>query len=246
MNRFCPYFLYTLLFKLSTSAQHLYSIYIYTLFTSSTLNLIKQLVKLTDFIFTSISIASLLLCLLFTAFFLNSGLSYPSIIKQRSLSYESTKNSVSDAKFLPAILTAVAWVTAEQEAAAQETAGKPPPPQQGDSSTDSSPKEVSSGINNSYQQGQKPPGFLQILPELFPMFLLVFIIFHFMVLKPQQIKLKEQQKLLDAIKKGDSVVTSSGIVGKVVSKDENYVFLEIANNVKVKFDKFNIARLDKS
>lgn len=71
--------------------------------------------------------------------------------------------------------------------------------------------------------------------QMMPMFAVVFFIFYFMVIRPQQKKMLDQEQLVKGLKKGDSVVTSSGIFGKVVSHDESSVTLEVSPNVKLKF-----------
>jgi len=86
------------------------------------------------------------------------------------------------------------------------------------------------------------PGIGEVLRGMLPMFAVVFLIFYYLVVKPQQKKLKDHQNLFGALKKGDSVITSSGIVGKVSAIEKDHVFLEIAQNVRVKFEKTHIAR----
>lgn len=71
------------------------------------------------------------------------------------------------------------------------------------------------------------------------MFALIIGIFYFLILRPQQKRQKDRQKLLDAVKKGDKVITTGGVYGTVAGLDENgkTVLLQIADNVKVKFDR---------
>ena len=71
---------------------------------------------------------------------------------------------------------------------------------------------------------------------------LVFLIFYFLVFSPQQKKLKAQAALLAGLKKGDAVVTSSGIMGRVAGVEKEYILLEIANNVRVKFEPSHVVR----
>ncbi len=75
------------------------------------------------------------------------------------------------------------------------------------------------------------------LMQMAPMFVIVFLIFYFLVVKPQNQKLKAHLQLLNEIKSGDKVVTASGIFGKVASIEEDSISLEVAPNVKIKFDK---------
>jgi preprotein translocase subunit YajC len=73
--------------------------------------------------------------------------------------------------------------------------------------------------------------------------ILIFVIFYFLLIRPQQKRTKEHRQMLEAIKKGDKVVTSGGIYGLVEAVGPNTVTLKIAENVKVKFGKSYIAVL---
>lgn len=81
-------------------------------------------------------------------------------------------------------------------------------------------------------------GILSLIP-----FLLIFVIFYFLLIRPQQQKQKQQQTLLDAIKKGDKVVTTSGIWGTITNLGKDTVTLQIADNTKIKMQRENISRL---
>jgi preprotein translocase subunit YajC len=77
-------------------------------------------------------------------------------------------------------------------------------------------------------------GINDILIQLMPILLLV-VIFWFLIFRPQQKRLKAQQAMLSAIKRGDTVVTTGGIVGKVTKAvDGEDLEVEIATGVKVK------------
>ena len=75
--------------------------------------------------------------------------------------------------------------------------------------------------------------------------ILMFVIFYFLLIRPQQKKAKEHKALLDTLKKGDKVVTAGGMHGKVTSLDDKIVTLEIANGVNVKFNKGFIANVER-
>lgn len=78
----------------------------------------------------------------------------------------------------------------------------------------------------------------------FGMFLpmiLVFVIFYFLMIRPQQKQRKQHQALLGGLKKGDDVVTTAGIHGKVTGIADNIVTLEIADNVRIKMEKQQVA-----
>ncbi|NGZ97692.1 MAG: preprotein translocase subunit YajC [Nitrospira sp. WS110] len=81
-------------------------------------------------------------------------------------------------------------------------------------------------------------GVLSLVP-----FLLIFIIFYFLLIRPQQQKQKQQRALLDALKKGDKVITTSGIWGTITNLGKETVTLQIADNTKVKMQRDNISRL---
>lgn len=74
--------------------------------------------------------------------------------------------------------------------------------------------------------------------------LLVFVIMYFLLIRPQQAKLKAQKAMIDAVRRGDQVVTSGGIIGKVSKvKDDNEVEIEIADGVKVRVVKSTISQV---
>lgn len=73
--------------------------------------------------------------------------------------------------------------------------------------------------------------------------ILLFVIFYFLLIRPQQKKVKEHRKLVSDLQKGDEIITYGGIGGKIREIDEAFCDLEIAANVVVKVDRQNIARL---
>ena len=74
-------------------------------------------------------------------------------------------------------------------------------------------------------------------------FLLIFVIFYFMLSLPQQKKQKQQKTMMEALKKGDKVVTASGIWGTITNLGKETVTLQIADNTKIKMQREFIARL---
>ncbi len=73
---------------------------------------------------------------------------------------------------------------------------------------------------------------------------LIFIIFYFLLIRPQQKKMKDLKAMVEALRRGDQVVTAGGIVGKVVKvQDDGMVELEIAEGVKVKVIKHTITHV---
>jgi preprotein translocase subunit YajC len=81
-------------------------------------------------------------------------------------------------------------------------------------------------------------------PSLFTSFipiLLIFVIFYFLLIRPQQKKQKQHQQLIQAVKKGDRIVTNGGVYGTVADVKEHVIVLRIAENVKIELVKNSIA-----
>ncbi len=74
-------------------------------------------------------------------------------------------------------------------------------------------------------------------------FVLIFVIFYFLLIRPQQKRQKQQKTLLDALKKSDKVITSSGIWGTITNLGKETVTLQIADNTKIKMQREQIARM---
>ncbi|HTR98713.1 MAG TPA: preprotein translocase subunit YajC [Bacteroidota bacterium] len=72
------------------------------------------------------------------------------------------------------------------------------------------------------------------------MFALIIGIFYFMILRPQQKRQKDRQKLLDALKKGDKVITAGGMYGTIAGIDDKTVLIQVADNVKMKFERSSV------
>ena len=89
-------------------------------------------------------------------------------------------------------------------------------------------------------QGGQGGGFSAIVPLI-----LMFAIFYFLLIRPQQKKAKEHREMVNNLKKGDRVITSGGIHGRVTSLDEGTVMVEIADKVKIKVLRGNISVLNK-
>jgi preprotein translocase subunit YajC len=83
------------------------------------------------------------------------------------------------------------------------------------------------------------PGLMNILP----MMIVIFVIFYFFIIRPQSKRQKDMQKMLMAIKKGDKVVTSGGILGLVTEVKGNIVTLKIAKDTEVDFRKSAVASI---
>ena len=86
----------------------------------------------------------------------------------------------------------------------------------------------------------------QAEPSMIPSLIMFAIIgcgMYFFMFRPQQKKAKEVQALLSALKKGDEVVMISGIIGRISAVGDNFISLEIANNVEIKVQRQAIASL---
>lgn len=69
----------------------------------------------------------------------------------------------------------------------------------------------------------------------------IFVIFYFLLIRPQQKKAKAHEKLISSVKTGDQVVTNAGIHGTVANVKDKTLIIKIADNVKVEFDRGAIA-----
>jgi preprotein translocase subunit YajC len=88
----------------------------------------------------------------------------------------------------------------------------------------------------------RQPNMLERLLQMAPMLLMVFLIFYLMVLKPQNDEQKRHADLIESLRKGQSVVTTSGLIGRVAGIDEDYILLEVSSNVRVKVEKEHIQK----
>ena len=96
-------------------------------------------------------------------------------------------------------------------------------------------------ISPAYAQAAGAPagaGYGQIL------ILVVFVaIFYFMLIRPQQKRMKEQQAMLSKLANGDEVVTSGGILGRITDVGESFVTLEVADGVRIRVQRAQISQL---
>jgi preprotein translocase subunit YajC len=74
--------------------------------------------------------------------------------------------------------------------------------------------------------------------------ILIFAIFYFLIIRPQQQRAKQHRETLDNVRRGDTVVTAGGIVGRVAKiKDDNEIMLEIADNIQVRVIKSTLSEV---
>lgn len=74
-------------------------------------------------------------------------------------------------------------------------------------------------------------------------FILIFVIFYFLLILPQQKRQKKLKSMLEALKKGDKIVTSSGIWGTITNLGKETVTVQIADNTKIKVQRDHISRI---
>ena len=97
-------------------------------------------------------------------------------------------------------------------------------------------------ISNAYAQAaagaaQDPMSNLTgMLPMVF-----MFVVLYFMMIRPQMKKAKEHKAMIDALAKGDEVVTSGGIAGKITQVGDSYVGIEVAENVQIQVQRPAVA-----
>jgi len=76
---------------------------------------------------------------------------------------------------------------------------------------------------------------------LFPILLIV--IFYFLLIRPQTKRAKEHKQMVEALKKGDEIATTGGVVGRITEVGENFMQLEVAENIQLKVQKQAVASL---
>lgn len=94
--------------------------------------------------------------------------------------------------------------------------------------------------------GAQSPGAAGMFSSFLPL-ILIFVIFYFLLIRPQSKKAKEHKELLENLKKGDKVITTGGIHGLVEELSDNIVTLKIGikDDVKIKVERGNVAGLRK-
>jgi len=86
-------------------------------------------------------------------------------------------------------------------------------------------------------QGQGDP-LMSFLPLIF-----IFVVFYFLLIRPQTKKSKEHKQMVEALAKGDEVVTSGGLLGRISKVGDNFIELEISEGVTVKVQRNAVANL---
>lgn len=82
------------------------------------------------------------------------------------------------------------------------------------------------------------PSIMEFVPLL-----LIFVVFYFLLIRPQMKRAKEHKKMTEALAKNDEVVTTGGLLGKIARIDESFVTLEVAEGVEIKVQRSAITAL---
>ena len=94
-------------------------------------------------------------------------------------------------------------------------------------------------ISNAYAAGAAAtPDFMSFLPLI-----VIFVLFYFMLIRPQMKQAKDQRKMIEALQKGDEIVTAGGLAGRITKVGEAFVSVEIAPEVSVQVQKHTIQTL---
>jgi preprotein translocase subunit YajC len=86
-------------------------------------------------------------------------------------------------------------------------------------------------ISDAFAQAAQAPaaGGLESTMSSFGVMLVIFVVFWFLLIRPQQKRQKEHRKMIEAMKVGDEVITAGGIIGKITAADEAYISLQISS-----------------
>ena len=82
------------------------------------------------------------------------------------------------------------------------------------------------------------PSLIEFVPLI-----LIFVVFYFMLIRPQMKRAKEHKKLIEALAKNDEVVTSGGLLGKVARVDESFITMEIASGIEIKVQRSSVSSI---
>jgi preprotein translocase subunit YajC len=82
----------------------------------------------------------------------------------------------------------------------------------------------------------------EVLFQIMPL-ILIFFVFYFLIIRPQQNKVKEHAAMVNAVKKGDEVVTQGGLIGKVLKVSDDEVTIDFGDNVNIRAVKTTLAHV---
>ena len=94
-------------------------------------------------------------------------------------------------------------------------------------------------ISSAYaQDASSQGGLMGFLPLI-----LIFVVFYFMLIRPQMKRAKEHKRVVAELSKGDEIVTNGGILGKITDLSDSFVTMELADNVNIKVQRHAIANV---
>lgn len=97
---------------------------------------------------------------------------------------------------------------------------------------------ISEALAEGAGAAQADPGFMGFVPLI-----LIFVLFYFLLIRPQAKRAKEHKQMVASLSKGDEVVTNGGLLGRLVDVDESFVSMEISEGVKVKVQRQSVMTL---
>lgn len=97
-------------------------------------------------------------------------------------------------------------------------------------------------VTPAYAQAAAAPGGAAAFAQFVPL-ILVFLIMYFLILRPQQKKMAQHRAMVEALKKGDTVVTQGGLIGKVVAVRDDELEVEIAQGVRVRVVRATVSQV---
>lgn len=81
-------------------------------------------------------------------------------------------------------------------------------------------------------------GFASLIPLI-----ILFVVFYFLLIRPQTKRMKEHKQMVDSLAKGDEIVTNGGLLGKIVDLGDNFLVIELAPNLEVKVQRQAVASI---
>jgi preprotein translocase subunit YajC len=98
-------------------------------------------------------------------------------------------------------------------------------------------------VTPAFAQAGAAPGGADMLVQFLP-FILIFVIMYFLIIRPQRLKAKRHQEMIANVRRGDTIVTSGGLIGKVAKVvDDGEIQLDLADNVRVRLARGMIAEV---
>jgi preprotein translocase subunit YajC len=88
---------------------------------------------------------------------------------------------------------------------------------------------ISDALAQGAGEAASGPGWMQFLPMV-----LLFVVFYFLLIRPQQKRTKQHKQMVTELSKGDEVVTNGGILGKITNVSDNFLTMEVAKGVEIK------------